>query len=157
MPLRAIMVDIVSGLLFALFSGAVFALSLALPEGASGIAGPGFLPRVLGTFGVVLGLMLCVRGAYAIRGGSSSKGPRTRGWEYYLRLLALVVVASAYVFTLEPYGFLLTSAGFLFMTLLILGERRIAMLVVIPVGFTAGVYFLFSELLGLRLPSGPLL
>lgn len=151
------MVDVVSGLLFALLSGAVFALSLPLPEATAGVAGPGFFPRVLGTLGVVLGLMLCVRGVNAIRRGSSSTGPRTSGWAYYLRLLALVLVASAYVVALKPIGFILASAGFLFLTLVLLGERRIAMLVVIPVGFTAGVYYLFSELLGLRLPTGPLL
>jgi putative tricarboxylic transport membrane protein len=73
-----------------------------------------------------------------------------------LRLALLLGVSVAYVVALRPLGFLAASTLFLALSLLILGERRILILLLVPAGLTGGVLFIFTSLLGLRLPAGTL-
>jgi hypothetical protein len=71
-----------------------------------------------------------------------------------LRVVALVGLSAAYIAGLRFFGFPLASVAFLVAGLLILGERRILVLLLLSGGLTAGVLIIFTYLLGLRLPPG---
>jgi hypothetical protein len=177
------MADIVSGLLFAVLSGAIFLTALQLPAGRGNAPGPGFFPELMAIVGVVVGLTIGLRAVLARRAQAprpaaapppttapptaaapppttapptaAAPPPRETGTDV-ARLVLLLGVSVAYVIALRPLGFLIASALFLALSLLILGERRILILLLVPVGLTGGVLFIFTSLLGLRLPAGTL-
>jgi putative tricarboxylic transport membrane protein len=163
------MADIFSGLFFVVLSGAIYATALQLPAGRGNAPGPGFFPELMAIAGVVVGLAICGRALVTLRAQrrnaapadagrsrvpSASAQPETAG--DWLRLALLLGVSVAYVVALRPAGFMAASALFLALSLLILGERRILILLLVPAGLTAGVLFIFTSLLGLRLPAGTL-
>jgi len=88
------------------------------------------------------------------RGRRTEGPPESRGDA--LRVVGLLAASIAYVWALRPIGFLAASFLFLAIGLLVLGERRVLLLVVVPAGLTGGVLVIFSYLLGLRLPAGTL-
>lgn len=163
------MADIVSGLLFVVLSGAIYATALQLPAGRGNAPGPGFFPELTAIVGVVVGLAICGRALVALRAQRRSAEPASAGRSRapsappqqetagdWLRLALLLGASIAYVFVLRPVGFMVASALFLALSLLILGERRILILLLVPAGLTGGVLFIFTSLLGLRLPAGTL-
>lgn len=151
------MADILSGLLFVLLSGLVYATAYQLPAGRGHAPGPGFFPELAALFGMVIGVAICVRAVMALR---RARGPRPHGGAEsrgdVLRLVGLLAASIAYVVALRPIGFLAASFLFLAAGLLMLGERRVLLLLVVPAGLTGGVLVIFSYLLGLRLPAGTL-
>jgi len=173
------MADIVSGLLFVVLSGAVFVTALQLPAGRGNAPGPGFFPELMAIAGVVVGLAICGRALLAMRAQArrartlraqgpaaepagtersrvASAAPQQETLGDLLRLALLLSASIAYVYALRPVGFMVASAAFLVLSLLILGERRILILLLVPAGLTGGVLFIFTSLLGLRLPAGTL-
>jgi len=178
------MADIVSGLLFVVLSGAVFVTALQLPAGRGNAPGPGFFPELMAIVGVVVGLAICGRALLAMRAQArrvrtpraqgpaaeaaaaepagtersrvASAAPQQETLGDWLRLALLLSASIAYVYALRPVGFMIASATFLALSLLILGERRILILLLVPAGLTGGVLFIFTSLLGLRLPAGTL-
>jgi putative tricarboxylic transport membrane protein len=153
------MADIVSGLLFVVLSGAIYVTALQLPAGRGNAPGPAFFPELMAIAGVVVGLAICVRAIVALRARASlapagAPLPETAG--DVARLALLLGVSVAYVVALRPVGFSAASALFLALSLLILGERRVLILLLVPAGLTGGVLFIFTSLLGLRLPAGTL-
>jgi putative tricarboxylic transport membrane protein len=157
-PPRA-MADIVSGLLFVVLSGAIYLIALQLPDGRGNAPGPGFFPEMMAVVGVVVGLAICVRAFVALRARAprpAATVPHRETVGDVVRLAMLLAVSVAYVVGLRPLGFLVASTTFLALSLLILGERRILILLLVPAGLTGGVLFIFTSLLGLRLPAGTL-
>jgi hypothetical protein len=173
------MADIFSGLFFVVLSGAIYATALQLPAGRGNAPGPGFFPELMAIGGVVVGLAICGRALLAMRAQARrARTPRAQGPAAepagaepprvaavpaeretagdWLRLALLLGASIAYVYGLRPVGFMVASAAFLALSLLILGERRILILLLVPAGLTGGVLFIFTSLLGLRLPAGTL-
>ena len=153
------MADIVSGLLFIVLSGLVFANALQLPQGRGTVPGPGFFPELAAAIGMVVGALICVRAVAAWRrrvaaGGKSAPRPETT--MDLLRLAGLLVLGTAYVAGLKTLGFVAASALLLALGLVVLGERRILILLLLPAALTGVVLFVFTTLLGLRLPAGTL-
>ena len=153
------MADIASGLLFVVLSGAIYVTALQLPAGRGNAPGPGFFPELMAIVGVVVGLAICGRAVLALRARAPltpARAPRPETAGDLLRLALLLGVSVVYVVALRPVGFMGASASFLALGLLILGERRILILLLVPAGLTGGVLFVFTSLLGLRLPAGTL-
>jgi putative tricarboxylic transport membrane protein len=152
------MSDIISGLLFVVFSTGVYLIALQLPPGRGNAPGPAFFPELTAVLGVVVGLAICVRAAVALRRRAGSPTRRVTGDSVgdALRLALLLAVSIAYVVGLRPVGFLIASGLFLVVSLLILGERRVLILVLVPAGLTGVIHLVFTSLLGLRLPAGAL-
>lgn len=153
------MADFISGLLFVLVSGWVFAQSLELPQGRGTVPGPGFFPELAATFGVIVGAAICLRAVVAWRrraAGGAKPASRGETPTDLLRLVGLLVLGVAYVAAFKTLGFVLASILFLALALLVLGERRVLVLALLPAGLTGTVAFVFTTLLGLRLPPGTL-
>ena len=70
------------------------------------------------------------------------------------RHLVFVVVLVAYMFLLEPLGFITSSFLYLVISSIVLGERRIAHLLVVNVLSLAAVYLVFQTAFSVVLPAG---
>jgi putative tricarboxylic transport membrane protein len=71
-------------------------------------------------------------------------------------MIGMVAWSALYYFVFEPVGYLLATPVFLFGLLSYFNPRRYLTNVLVALGFTATVYLLFSILLGVPLPAGPL-
>lgn len=107
--------------------------------------GTAALPRLIGGALVILGIMLLFNSEKNIF--LPEPGTRTR--------TGLIIVAGiAYAFALTPLGFMLSSLIFMVLALLIMGIRSILRLVLVPIIVSVAVYYLFTDALGVYLPSG---
>lgn len=153
------MADLITGLTFIVLSGAVFTYAFQLPAGRGNVPGPGFFPELAAILGIVVGAAICVRAVVALRtraaqGAGASPQPEELG--DILRFIGVLGVSTAYLMTLEPLGFPIASVLLLAANLLILGERRVLLLLLVPTALTGAVMLTFTTLLGLRLPAGTL-
>ena len=142
--------DTIAGVLIALF-GAWFLWEATLLREGPGYAavGPRVFPLIVGTGLLVSGLAVLVGG---LRAGHQPDHLPT-DW----RTLGLMAVALAGLILLwRPLGFILTATPFLVAGARVLGSRSLIRDVVAGVLVSVGTYALFTRLLGLELPAGPL-
>lgn len=75
----------------------------------------------------------------------------------FAKTLLLIVVYSlmiaAYVFLMDKIGYIISTLLFVVASLLFLKVRNIPLLVLLPVGLTASMYFLFTKFLLVTLPG----
>jgi len=141
--------DHAAGLAFVLFGITVLLLRGDLPSGRLAMPGAGFLPKVVASLMIFLGVLVLVRGGDSPRFASID-------WSDLRHALLIVVITSIGIALYVQIGFVLTM-GFLLLALLIVAERRNAVraivfsLVVVIVAFG-----LFDRLLNAPLPKGPL-
>ncbi len=140
--------DHAAGLAFVLFGITVLLLSGDLPSGRLAMPGAGFLPKVVASLMIFLGVLVLVRGGDSPRFASID-------WSDLRHATLIVVITSIGITLYLQIGFVLTM-GFLLLALLIVAERRNAVraivfsLVVVIVAFG-----LFDRLLNAPLPKGP--
>jgi putative tricarboxylic transport membrane protein len=107
--------------------------------------GTAALPQLIGAALVLLGVMLLFnteKNSFLPEAGSR------------LRTFLIVVASVAYTFALTPFGFMLSTVVFMVVGLLIMGIRSIVRLVLVPLILAVAVYYLFTDALGVYLPSG---
>lgn len=111
-------------------------------------------PMAVGLVLAALSLVLILR-----PGGRAGTGPQAAAFEFpeqvgrpVLVLLALV----AYALLLDPLGFILSTSLFFLATSAILGWRRWLVAAAVAVGSSVAVYAVFTRLLAIPLPPGPL-
>lgn len=110
---------------------------------------PRTLPYVLTIVGVLLTLAELIKSFYRPEAGDAP----WKGFDWPRALLFLLSML-AYGALFVPLGFILATALFLGAGIAILGERRIVTLAVLPIAFSAGFWFLATQLLGLYLAPG---
>lgn len=130
-------------------TGLIFAWQASLLDlGHVGLPGPGFFPLVLAGLLVLLSALIAIEG----RRASSKNEPLEFGHPPVLiTLAALLAVPTLF----EPVGAYITL-GLLSAVLLVLIARVPVLLAIVcsAVGMAA-CWYLFGELLGVRLPIGP--
>jgi hypothetical protein len=123
--------DHVAGAAFVAFGVLIIALSGDLPTGRLSMPGPGFLPKIVATLTIVLGLALIVR---AKESGSLSEVP----WSDGKHAGMVTAIAAAGIALYTVLGFNITMVLML-ITLLVAIERRNPL--------RAGIYSVFVVLL----------
>lgn len=139
----------------------VLALGLVVLWQASVIPGEGLDPRGPRLFPLLVGLIwtglaIIFVGqtiASLARGGAL---PRSEALRHTPRVLLLVVLVVVYALGLEPVGYLLTTVVLFPLACLILGSRQHVRDVLVGLGMALVLYYSFTELLGIHLPSGVL-
>lgn len=151
--------DLVAGILFLVLSIVLFLAANALPPSLMGGLGSDFMPKVLA-------IVTCVLSFFQIRAGFRTMRTCQADTEEdddkpeYLRVLATIAAFTAYVFVIEPVGFLVSSIVYLFLQMVILApaEKRrpkgIVLFAVIAVVVCVAVYFIFRFGLNVMLPAG---
>jgi putative tricarboxylic transport membrane protein len=104
-------------------------------------------PRMVSALIAVLSLVLLLRP----REGE----PLPRG-RPAVRVIVTVLFLGVYATILDPVGFVITTAVFLLAELLLIGVRRPILLVLVPLGVSVGLFYLFRVFLEVPLPVGGL-
>jgi putative tricarboxylic transport membrane protein len=120
--------------------------------------GPKAFPALVGG-GLILSAVLLLLETLAKRRALEDRTvePRTKDEKHlFLVMIGMVVWAGAYYFVFETLGYLLATPVFLLGLLSYFNHRKYLTNVLVALGFTGVVYLLFSILLGVPLPSGPL-
>jgi len=73
-------------------------------------------------------------------------------WPFARRILGTMVLLGVYVLTMDRIGFDLATWLYILANLLFLGERRIWVLLAVPLGFTAVAIYAFGTILQTPLP-----
>lgn len=69
-------------------------------------------------------------------------------------VICYTLLFAAYIFLLDKIGYIISTLLFVVVSLLFLKVRNIPLLILLPVGLTFSMYFLFTKFLMVTLPSG---
>jgi len=72
------------------------------------------------------------------------------------RFLFIMVISAVYASVLMPLGYLIATPPFVALAFIAMGERRWLYTAAVPLVWTLSTYLLFSQLLNVRIPVGPL-
>lgn len=120
--------------------------------------GPKAFPALVGG-GLILSAILLLLETWTKRRAltDTRAEPRSKDEKHlYLVMIAMVAWSAVYYFVFETAGYVLATPVFLFVLLCYFNPRKHLANVLVALGFTATVYLLFSILLGVPLPAGPL-
>ena len=152
--------DLLSGgfaLLFGLF---ILLVSFTIGKTRLAGVGPDYLPRAVGIYIVGLSVIMLVTTLVKLKTGQPAPAAEetTSSKKVEIRTVVLTIcVLIAYVLLLEPVGFILVSAIFLFGQMFILapdGQRKVLLFAVLSLIIPVAVYLLFVNVFSLMLPSG---
>ena len=149
--------DRLAGLVVALFGAWFLWQANELGEGPGYAAvGPKVFPIIVGLGLLGSGLALLAAGGAARATTADEAGDEAALPVDWRTLGGLAGLLAAYVLLFQPLGFLLTSALFLPAGAWVLGNRAHGRAVLAGVLLSVTVYLVFTRLLGLELPAGPL-
>ena len=132
--------------------GLVF--SLGLPLGKWNAPGPGVFPLTLSILLCSFGLVWFVQG-----GAKEAEKPRQRRGGLLGKSgtpLQIVGITAAFIFLLEPLGYLLASMLFTFALFFLVSRYRMWIAAALAVTFGAGSWIFFTKVLSTPLPQGVL-
>lgn len=131
----------VAVMVFAIF---IFAFTYTFPSPTQALdPGPGAIPRIVAVLIFLMALVPLVRPV------EGERLPRGGG---LVRLLGTVVLLALYALTIDEIGFVISTAVFLILELLLIGVRRPVTLVAMPLVTSLGLFYLFREVLDVALP-----
>lgn len=135
-----------------LYSLVYFLGSLRLAWGSLDNPGCGVVPGIVG---LLLLVFACVNGYRVLLKPGAPEEERS-GLGAYRGPLGLLVCVLAYPLLLGSLNFLAATFLILFVMLLALGYRRALGSSLISVGVTLATYLIFTKVLGVVFPSGPI-
>lgn len=149
--------DYIVGVAFLVLSIVLIVMAQALPASAVMEIGPDFMPTVIGVIMLVLSVVLLVM-AFANR--KTVQGEEVKDDAEYKRVLLSLLLSLAYVFLLQPVGFILSTLVYLFFQMMVLApdekrtKKEAIRCAIIVVIFTFVVFFLFRYGFKIILPRG---
>jgi len=125
--------------------GAVFfVLAGDLASGSGGDVGAGFFPRAISVLMIICGISI-------IMGEVRKNSPELFFNSFITKSILMGLISVAYVFFMELLGFVIATPIYIFAYLLLLDQRKMLMNTLYSVCVTAVVYYVFRELLNVRL------
>jgi putative tricarboxylic transport membrane protein len=143
------MIARVSGLVVAGLGVAACILARSLPAQTGFGLGPAFLPFWTGIVLAVGGLWLCARST----ADTEVSWPASRG---FARAAFGFVLLLLYALALQPLGYLISTAVFLVITILLLEPVRFTRALVVGIASAAFLFLIFRVWLRIPLPGGVL-
>lgn len=111
------------------------------------IYGPRFFPYILS-------LTLIIFSFISIFLKSNIDDIKTKLIKYSnIRVLIILILMISWVFFANIIGFALSTFIFSLSTMIVMGNRKYLQLIIVPVVLTGIIYYVFSELLDIFLPS----
>ena len=141
--------DRFAGLLLLLFSLGVMWETRVLPLGSLHRPGPGYMPMLLAIALAAMAILVAL-------GGGGSPPLASLEWAEKTHALAILAGCAFAAFALERLGYRLTVGILLVFILWVVERKRPAVVAVTALGVSFGTFFLFSNLLKVPLPRGPL-
>ncbi len=160
---RRINADAVAGAVGFVFALAYLTAAFAIPESsfANAAVGPKALPVTIGVALAAASLVLAVRGLLR-EGATGEAEPGAEEPEEEVpaqspvRFAVVAGLLLGYIFVLLPLGYVISTFLFIFGTTMYLDRGRPVRNVVYALAFSLVVYLVFTQLLTVRLPPGPL-
>ena len=146
MILRA---DHVAGCAFVAFGALIFALSGDLPMGSLSFPTSGFMPKIVASLLIVLGLALALR-------AGETEPLAAIDWSDFGHAARVVAITAAAVALYGRIGFIATFVLMMLAILLMVERRNVVRAVLYSVAATGLTYALFVYALKAPLPVGPL-
>lgn len=136
--------DIAATLLLLIFAVTMFVLTLDFPTpGQPNDPGTAAFPRMIA---VALGVLAL---AQLLRPGEAGALPRGGA---ALRVCGILALLFVYAALFEALGFVIATMLFLLGALLLAGIKQVPYLILVPVGVSVVLFYLFYELLEVSLP-----
>lgn len=143
--------EIISAVVFLVLGAAAFAAAGTLPRGVLGQPGPGFFPRVVSVCMMAFSLLLI--GKKLREKGAETEASLSTARDYG-RVLLMSLLSACYLYSMDAAGFLVSTAGFCALCLLLLGERRPGLIAAMTAAIPLTVFVVFKTLLSVPLPEG---
>ena len=171
--------ELLVGVIFLIVGVAYFALAFTIPSydayGGSSVVDSSFVPKVIGALMTVLSVLQLV---FSLRAGKNpppaahSAKPTEEDGTFKVEdwdddaanrnadtkaLIAIFAILIVYMALMSVLGFLISSALFLFATMMLLTpkqKRKLPVIVILSVIVAIGVYYLFVYGLDMVLPAG---
>jgi putative tricarboxylic transport membrane protein len=139
----------ISGLVVTGLGVAACILARRLPAQTGFGLGPAFLPFWTGIVLAACGLWLCARAVV----DAEATWPSARG---FARAVSVLVLFLLYALALQPLGYLISTALFLVIAILLLEPLRLARAFTVGVASAAFLFLIFRVWLRIPLPGGVL-
>ena len=140
--------ELLVGVIFLIVGVAYFALAFTIPSydayGGSSVVDSSFVPKVIGALMTVL----------KVEDWDDDAANRNADTKALIAIFAILIV---YMALMSVLGFLISSALFLFATMMLLTpkqKRKLPVIVILSVIVAIGVYYLFVYGLDMVLPAG---
>ena len=134
-------------------SAGMFITASGLPASSDASIGPGTWPKVLACLMGFLSILLLIQ---SLADHSGKEAPFRAG-PGLKRVGAGILILAVFCVLLYLLGFMIAAAFMIPAVMLLMGEKRIPVLVGLDVGVLAAVYVIFVLALKLPLPQGILL
>ena len=152
--------DLVVSVFFMALSAVMIVAAKMLPKSKVMEIGPDFMPTVIGILTFVLAAILFIVTVKNLKANiADAENAKVEEFEYRQMLISLLLIL-AYVFTLQPIGFIITTILYLPAQMMVLAgkgnrtKKDIITVTVISVIFTFVVFFLFRYGFKIVLPAG---
>ena len=139
--------DQIAGLMISLAGAYAGWETLKLPLGSLENPGPGYMPLILATLLVILGLVV------ASAGGKSQPLAEIR-WPELRHAFAIFGTCVFAALAIEPLGYRLTVAVMLIFLIGVIEKKPPLAVILVSAGMAIGSYWLFATLLKVPLPPG---
>ena len=139
--------DQIAGLMISLAGAYAGWETLKLPLGSLENPGPGYMPLILATLLVILGLVV------ASAGGKSQPMAEIR-WPELRHAFAIFGTCVFAALAIEPLGYRLTVAVMLIFLIGVIEKKPPLAVILVSAGMAIGSYWLFATLLKVPLPPG---
>lgn len=121
-------------------------------------SGAAFWPKIVAGTIILLGAIIMVMGVltytYAKKQSSGKMAAATAKVKpRYLQVLTVIAVLIIYYFAFQYIGYTIPTFLMICVTSIILGYRNWKVMVIIALLISAGLYFAFSNLFGIRFPG----
>jgi len=134
---------------------AFFVMDAALlPFAKNSSIWPSTFPKVVSALSIFVGLGLLKSSLQQTKEDADSLMAELMGYEW-TPVIIFIVMMVAYAILLRPFGFILSSIGFLFIGAIVLGEKRYITLAIVSGAFSVGIWYLVQEVLGIFLKPWP--
>lgn len=161
--------DLLTGLIFCLFSGSYFfiATQIQIPGSMkASLLDAASIPKLWGAMMFILGIIILIRGVVKMNGAKKAGYVPETGdvvekvkkgiWEAR-SAIAMFVILFIYIAMLQPVGFLVSTILFLFGEFFVLTrkeERKLWVIAVMALVFGVAIYSLFRYGFSMPLPRG---
>lgn len=152
--------DIIVSIFFMLLSAAMMVMAKMLPKSTVMEIGPDFMPMCVGILTFILAAALLIISIKSFKMTVAEAEQSEAENLDYKRVLISFILILAYVYMLQPIGFIISTIIYLPIQMFILapadkkGKKDIIQLAVITVLFTFAVFFLFRYGFKIVLPAG---
>ncbi len=150
--------DLITSVFFLVFGIWLVITAKMLPQSAIVSIGPDFMPMVIGVLMAVLAVILLVQSIMNLKKPVEIKADEDK--PEYKRVIESLILSLAYVFLLQPVGFIISTLVYLFAQIFVLApdanrtKKDLIIFLIVDVVFTFIVFFLFRYGFKIILPAG---